>query len=174
MTSQLDVMLEQYGSDLAERKARAKANFNKALTAIFDELPEANVILIQGHTPAFNDGDPCTHSQSVAVDNCSTDYLLDRYSGDVEDLDDEERDIVRLMSDKPFQFRDESYDREQDKYVTNPLPEDPHQANCVKACRLLNAMVDDISLIYDTDFTLTITRTDDGFDIKNEFYDCGY
>lgn len=61
----------------AGRKEAAQKNVNEVLSAIFTEMPKLNLIRVQGYTPGFNDGDPCTHSQVVAVDVYDPDYLFD-------------------------------------------------------------------------------------------------
>ena len=48
----------------------------KVVQSIFNALPDVGFIAITGWTPSFNDGDPCTHSQTVSVGPLGDDEML--------------------------------------------------------------------------------------------------
>jgi len=77
MTTRLDELANEFDAREAARKSGAQANIDSVLAAIFEEIGTINRIRIQGWTMGFNDGDPCYHSQAVAVGGDDEYDLLD-------------------------------------------------------------------------------------------------
>lgn len=160
----------QTSEEAARRKKAAEKMVNETLSVIFTEIPKLNLIRVRGHTPGFNDGDPCTHSQIVAVDVYDPDCLF-------EELVDEDDELSSLISGEEIDWASRSWDQENKKYISNPLPEDPHHAACIKALEVISALGEEFELLFDTNFTLDIVRDTDsecGFRIDHNDYDCGY
>ena len=66
--------LEQKYRPVPENLEELNQRKNEILSEIASILVNtdgANVIVIQGSTPSFNDGDPCTHSQNVYINYLS-------------------------------------------------------------------------------------------------------
>jgi hypothetical protein len=72
-TNVADILLEfGYFQAEAERSRQQMLDasediFNSFTEAVFKENPNLHAVVIQGYTPAFNDGDLCLHSQDVMV-----------------------------------------------------------------------------------------------------------
>ncbi len=172
--NKLDELYAKAVASKTGRKEAAQKNVNEVLSAIFAEMPKLNLIRVQGHTPGFNDGDPCTHSQIVAVDVYDPDELFsDLHYGDDEEKDEEAKSLSLsgpLLEWSRYEWKD-------GKAVPNPLPDDPHHAACIKAREVVDALDDDFEILFDTNFTLDIVRDSEsefGFRIDREDYDCGY
>jgi hypothetical protein len=151
------------------REAAAKKNVNEILSVIFAEIPRLNLMRVRGYTPSFNDGDPCTHSQIVAVDVYDPDSLFE--------FMDEDDKFRKLMTGERFSWAHTSWDHATKKYVDNALPEDPHHVACIKARAVVDALEGDFEIMFDTNFTLDIVRdpnSEFGFRIDHSDYDCGY
>lgn len=163
-----------------QRREKAKNRIYNALDTIYEEIPDLKLIRVVGYTPGYNDGDPCVHEQSVAVDVYNPDYLFDEFFRD--DADKQERaiaydpNLALLSSREEFKYSDEIWvDRQR---VPNPvLPEDPYHALLVKAYRLMTALKDDLYVIYDSHWQIDIIRDetqDCGYRVEKSDYDCGY
>ena len=74
-------------------RAIAEAAFDAALKAV----PEAEIIVVQGYTPGFNDGDPCTFSLNVIAADV-LDYI---------DTDELELDIIGGKTAEDFETEEE-------------------------------------------------------------------
>jgi hypothetical protein len=161
---------ELYAKALAAsigRKEAAQKNVNEVLSAIFAEMPKLNLIRVQGYTPSFNDGDPCNHSQTVAVDVYDPDCLFESL--------DEDDELCSLMTGEKLDWSHCAYENGQTSRT--PLPQDPHHAACIKAREVVDAMDGDFEILFDTNFTLDIVRDTEsefGFRIDLSDYDCGY
>lgn len=160
MTDKLDQLLDRHGVDYNERKKIAEGNIHEALTTIFAELPAVNIVAIRGYTPGFNDGDPCTHSQQVAVDIYDPEDIF--YS--LHDYDGKYNDIISLFTSRNMLGWGTNLEEQTD----------PHIINIIKAAKILNALEGDFSTLHDTNFMLTIKRDGESFTIDKDFYDPGY
>ena len=177
--NKLDQLFSNARAMKESRDATAKKNVSETLATIFAELPKLGMIRVQGYTPGFNDGDPCTHSQLVSVDNYDPDYLLDQFfDGDEEEQKEamEEDEAFKLLSSsEKLDWNHHTYSA--GRSTENPLPEDAHAAGCIKAQQVLGSIEADFQILFDTNFTLTITRdasSEFGFKIDRQDYDCGY
>lgn len=141
--------------------------------AIFDELPELNVIFAEGYTPYFNDGDLCTHSHCVAVGNASDFYEPDlaqaiRETTDGkyvlvghDDCEDEETEIPEGAIIIPAPYC--QYGTPNGPKAT-PLEE--------KALELMNQAP--LEEAYDTDFRMCWERTPEGIKRRHVEYNPEY
>ena len=119
--SKLKLIYDRYNVS----KEEVEKEVAEVISTIFEELPEVENIYVVGTTPSFNDGEPCTHTQSSAfnvknLDNeeeSSEDTLLDHLpdgesgacyetleTGQSEFSDTEKvslaRNVLRCISDK--------------------------------------------------------------------------
>lgn len=63
--SRFDELLEKHTTGIDREEALRE--LKEVFEACFDEMPELRQITLLGQTPSFNDGDVCTHSESVAL-----------------------------------------------------------------------------------------------------------
>jgi hypothetical protein len=167
--NKLDELFERAKAMSDNRKVVATKNVNEVLSVIFAEMPKLNLIRVRGSTPSFNDGDPCTHSQTVAVDVYDPDSLFECM--------DEDDDLRKLMTGEIFSWQHTTWNHSSKKYVSNDLPKDPHHVACIKALTVVNALDGDFQIMFDTNFMLDIVRdpnSEFGFRIDREDYYCGY
>lgn len=54
-------------SKFVKSKEQMKAELDEVFQAIFGEYPDIKNLFILGTTPSFNDGEPCEHTQRVAI-----------------------------------------------------------------------------------------------------------
>lgn len=150
----------------AEQKARRAALFTQFTAQIFDEFSGLNRVVVQGHTPGFNDGDPCTHSQMTYVT-----------VGNFAEFEGEDNGKFRYID------RDENPDLNwSDRHVLTDGT-DGYQYNGTLSAEELtqvqeafDAFGEAIEDLYTTDFTLKWERSrEDGkIEFSHEHYDCGY
>lgn len=50
---------------IGNNKSKLEARLTQIFWVLFHGLPDLQAIFINGYTPAFNDGDPCCHTQTV-------------------------------------------------------------------------------------------------------------
>jgi hypothetical protein len=148
-----------------EQKATRATLFTQFTARIFDEFSNLNRVVVQGHTPGFNDGDPCVHSQETYVS----------INGFAE-LNEE---------DEAFRYIDGDENPDLDwgeRYVLNegvdgfPFNGDLSAEDLGKVKAAFDAFESAIEDLYTTDFTLTWVRSkDDGkVTFSHDHYDCGY
>lgn len=58
---------EKYASEVRRDFSELQEEFMDLCKSVFDFLPGLKAIIITGWTPYFNDGDPCVHSEDVAL-----------------------------------------------------------------------------------------------------------
>jgi len=150
--NKLDELYNKAIAASAGRKEAAQKNVNEALSAIFAEIPSLDQIRVRGWTPGFNDGDPCTHHQEAAVGN------YDPW-GNFEDCDEDDEDEERPKDEQDI--NDEAH---------------PEHVTYEKAHKIVEALDDDFAILFNTNFELSISRSDAklGFTIHSDDYDCGY
>ncbi len=174
--NKLDELYAKAVAANTNRKETAQKNVNEILSLVFAEMPKLGRIRVRGYTPGFNDGDPCTHSQTLAVDVYDPNELYhDLHYGD----EDEKREMEQqLQLTGPLIKWSRHWDYENDcRRDNNPLPSDPHQAACIKAYEVVDALEGDFEILFETNFTLDIVRDPNselGFRIDHSHYDCGY
>lgn len=143
--------------------------FAEGLAGAFSVNPDIKAILINGYTPGFNDGDPCTHTQYSIID---PEELLDHVrdseemialllgyeSEEAMDLDLSEKglDVEEVL--EGLELGDFSYEvaREVDSH--------------------LEGLEDVLHEVMGTDWQIFAVRQADGSikTVTNEYYDCGY
>ena len=157
---------------MAEEQKATRATFFTQFTArIFDEFPGLNRVVVQGHTPGFNDGDPCTHSQET--------YVSIKGFAELDEEAEDENGVSAFHYISSDENPDLSWD---DRYILNEGVDGflfngdltPEQAQQVKAA--FDAFGEAIEDLYTTDFTLTWLRNrEDGkVTFSHDHYDCGY
>lgn len=135
-----------------------KENF---FTKLFEEFSDLNVVMIQGSTPSFNDGEPCYHSQDVFTGSYWTSYSEYKY---YDFTDYEYYDEFGVGEDDEGNINAEDH-------INNKVPNDVLKE--IKS--QLNNMDDIFQDIYDTNFLITIKREEDGsVSVTEDEYDCGY
>lgn len=82
-----------------------------ALSAIFNELDLVTMIVIQGATPSFDDGDPCTHWQNTVVNGCGEASNTEEYVFELECLQ------ARLPKDHP-DYKESTYPVKEEERIT--------------------------------------------------------
>lgn len=110
--------LEQKYRPIPENLEELNQRKNEILSEIASILVNtdgANVIVIQGSTPSFNDGDPCTHSQGAFIN------YLNKY-GETRDEDEAESVYPVTYSDaiwRAFRVLDSMESAIEDVFGTN-------------------------------------------------------
>lgn len=143
--------------------------FADALAGAFSVNPGIKAILINGYTPGFNDGDPCTHTQYSIIESDElkdhvrdseemTALLLGFESEEAMDLELEEKGLDVEDALDGLDLGDFEYDvyREVDSH--------------------LEGIEDLLYEVMGTDWQILAVRMADGSikTVTNEYYDCGY
>jgi len=156
----------------------AKKEVEKAENELFEGLypffleNNVDLVFIQGYTPGFNDGEPCTHSQHTLFDlNEYEDYgaesyvqnFLETYNKEVVENNffdncEKEKEIVKCKKLTLKNINDNIKEEDKIREVFNK-----HLYNMIEKK-------------YDTDFHLYIYACpiNKKIVIKKEHYDCGY
>ena len=197
----LEELEEKYNAG-ADRSALQRVTAAD-IAAIFAHLPAVQQIELVGHTPYFNDGEPCTHSQSEAVNGAGTSWRGDMiYTADQrvwlegdtvcggyrEDMDEEQQE-----GEADNLLTREQYKAQWLGEITNPLTDrtallmdaavDPepngrtaedYDAQIARAVKLIDGMELQIQAAWDTNFYILIRRTSDGIEIFQTDYEPGY
>lgn len=148
-----------------------QAELDAALTCIFKEIQSINLILVFGYTPSFNDGDPCTHGQTLSVEGFG---LEDMYAFFDDCEDDEETDYG---SKSYFEGEHgvkvpekvETYKYDEGNYKRVKLKGDPKEWKRIHS--LLENMEGLFENCYGTDWKIVIKRTGpETFDLNKDHY----
>ena len=151
---------------IGEEQKAARATFFTQFTArIFDEFPGLNRVIVQGYTPGFNDGDPCTHSHEVYV-GINGFSNLNEGDGALRYIDRDEN--PDLDWGERYVLKDGA-----DGFLFNT---DLTLEEIASVEDAFNAFGEAIEDLYTTDFTLTWVRSkDDGkISFSHDDYECGY
>tara|TARA_S200002703_G_scaffold119163_1_gene104896 strand:+ start:556 stop:1071 length:516 start_codon:yes stop_codon:yes gene_type:complete len=111
---------------------------NQVVGAIFDDMPNVNVISAEGHVPYFNDGDPCVWKMRCSVDWLGRDNVyhspvhLSSYS-DPELNGEDTTEFAEL-----FTKRDPGYQKRK---------EEPDYGDLGAACDLVHTLSDEFEII---------------------------
>ena len=149
----------------AEQKAARGTLFSQFTARIFEEFPNLNRVVVQGYTPGFNDGDPCTHSQQTYV---SVSDFSDFHESDEEDSP------VEYVSGLSENYR-ECY-RLKEGADGFPFNTDLTAEELEQVRTAFDAFGEAIEDLYTTDFTLTWKRSNDDGKVTfaHDHYECGY
>lgn len=165
------------------KKYSLKEDYSKEvdeiLTTIFSEAKDVDLILMRGYTPGFNDGDPCTHRTSVAVQELDDEEL--HYNFGVYEYSEKEQ--------TPEEFEEgvgDFFKNLRDKHSIR-LPTTSFYEWYLGKCKtrekkemwLVKHLLETASRIFErewgTDWQAIIWRTGkDTYKVKREAYDCGY
>lgn len=154
--NKLDELYNKAIAANAGRKEAAQKNVNEVLSVLFAEIPSLDQIRVRGWTPGFNDGDPCTHIQEVAVGDYDP---WGTFDDNDEDEDEDEEDGEKSKDDQDVNDEDH-----------------PEHLAYKKAHKIVEALDDDFATLFNTNFELSISRSDAklGFTIHEDDYYCGY
>lgn len=84
----------QCAADINAIKNKRMGRLHDDLKAIFDIFDDVRSIVLQGYTPSFNDGDPCTHRDCDPIINGN-----ERWDEGFSEQDKEVLVILEAMSD---------------------------------------------------------------------------
>lgn len=165
MGRDIDHFYAKYGVSQV-REQSYKDEFQEMLEAIFAAEENIQLIVFRGHTPSFNDGDPCRHDSNIAV--LTTDGLDDDAEILYYDLYDEheessEEDAVLVSQ------------------VSGVILHVSVASNVYESVSGVSKKVDSViygqnlaDSIYDTNYIVRVSRTATGIKIEDERYDCGW
>ena len=146
-----------------------QTNGNAMCAEIFEKAfaanPDVKMLVVNGYTPGFNDGEPCTHSQYTV---CSGEELQSSIL-ECEHFTETAAKALGAPDDEdsyvdPFEFIEE-YEFK-----------DIHYQESNKVSNVVDEFVDLLEDMYGTGWQLLVIKNDDGT-ITVEFnadYDCGY
>lgn len=151
--SNIKQLLKQYEEVNAELNKQIKENGGKFIQELFQDIfndnKGLNLVIVRGHTPSFNDGEPCTHSQETLVARNSYGKYLDYQDYGLED-DFEEGCEEGQHVNSSCESLDTVY-----KSVT--------------------AFDEIIERVYDTNFEIKVSLDESGkVIVEHDYYDCGY
>lgn len=151
--SNIKQLLKQYEEVNAELNKQIEENGDKFIQElfqdIFDDNKGLNLVIVRGHTPSFNDGEPCTHSQETLIARNSYGKYLDYQDYGLED-DFEEGCEEGQHVNSSCESLDTVY-----KSVT--------------------AFDEIIERVYDTNFEIKVSLDENGkVIVEHDYYDCGY
>ena len=157
-------------------KAKLKADGEQQLKIVFAEIfakhPGLKGFTYLGYTPGFNDGDPCYHSGSSAVGL----FNMSSYERGGETVTYRTSDFDESSQLSEF-FVGEDYedyaDVEEGEEDWQPL--NSGCATLEQASADVAEVEDVIEMVYDTNYLIKVTLTDDGVvSVDYEDYDCGH
>jgi len=181
-TPTIDELLVAYTKDPEQQHLVARVRVENSVAAIFRDVPDLKLMRMRGYTPSFNDGDPCTHHQEVAVDTYDGgdifyDYFSNTHSMTQEEQVESDPRLALLSSNERFEWSHRLYDSNTRTSIDVAFPTDPFQAGVIKASRLLYALVDEFEILYDTNWELDIIRDEaavNGYRMELSEHDPGY
>lgn len=157
-----------------------EAKLRGILREIFDALPELTHIEVIGHTPSFNDGDPCTHDQycadgddlNILIKDGETQVVnLCDYLGDfMEDQDEWER-LSECSIQEIFTHPDVIAKGWAPYSLVEASKEDRININKIISSRKVTVLCEDI---YGTNFGLLIYPKGDSVEIIRCEFDVGW
>lgn len=142
---------------------------SESIAAAFKVSSDIKAILINGYTPGFNDGDPCTHSQYSVIDG---NELTDNIS-------DNEELVAFILgyknSDEMYDALEELDQEPEDALSNLGLPEFKYEVSG-EVNSILDGMADVLEEVMGTDWRILAVLQDDGTvkTVVDEYYDCGY
>lgn len=171
--------INDINENIARLKEEAKAARQKAIQPFLVALAasgQVSLIVVRGHTPGFNDGEPCEHSADVFV-NVKSIIAEDVHDSGVDvDLPDE---LVEGLGEERTWSREHGY-------VTNAGILEANEALCrehghVYAEPSPELMTAINTLIFTTaeeenrtNYYVTYQLKDGNFEVSTGEYDCGY
>ncbi|WP_065091460.1 hypothetical protein [Rhizobium leucaenae] len=166
--------------NIASLQEEAKAARKAAIEPFLEALAasgEVSLVVVRGHTPGFNDGEPCEHSAEMFV-NIKKAKEEDVLDGDFGiDLPEE---LVEGLVDEV------SYERPSYKRIVNEGALAANIALCrehghvygepsAEILKALNAVIfDTVEEENETNYYVTYVLTDGKFEVSTGEYDCGY
>lgn len=143
--------------------------FADALAGAFAVHSDIKAILINGYTPGFNDGDPCTHTQYSVID---ADEIKDHVTDSLEMV----AFLLGFESEEAMdlEFAEKGLDWEE--VMENlDLGDFPYEVSR-EVDSHLDGIEDVLHEVMGTDWQILAVRLQDGTikTMTNEYYDCGY
>lgn len=166
-------------------KGMTEEKLANLFAAVFAEFPELDRFIVQGYTPGFNDGDPCTHSMlDPTIIACTVEQWNEAEQARYE-LDKgretrwlQEPCIFENMEDLiDDASRDESLTAGEYKHYGSYSGNLAHLGLGEKVGKLNDliwSFSDLFEELYQTDFEITVYRDGDKVALTNEYYDCGH
>jgi len=145
-------------------KEQFKADLDELLLATFEAYPTLRMIIFQGMTPAWQDGERCEHSEEIMLvcdDGLYDSGFASDYSFDSNEFTDKYGDKAESMIGKVLKFPGA-----ETVYVELPVNVGPHPKKLPKMEKVKQILKAQLltTLIHDTDYVLAITRTEEGYD----------
>lgn len=112
---------------------------------LFNTVEGLNVFVVRGWTPSWNDGEECTHTESVYVG-----HLINGKYLDYDDYDD----LKRFFEPDGEPINEIRFSRVDD-HIEQTI------------CEILQ-------FIYGTNYTVIVRKTDEGVEVEYEEYECEY
>lgn len=143
--------------------------FADALAGAFAVNADIKAILINGYTPGFNDGDPCTHTQYSVIE---ADELKDH----VTDSQEMMAFLLGFESEEAMDLEMEEKGLDLDEVIENlDLGDFPYEVSR-EVNSHLDGVEDVLHEVMGTDWQILAVRLEDGTikTMTNEYYDCGY
>lgn len=154
--SDIKTLLKQYEEVNAALNKQIQDNgkefIQNLFQDVFDQNPGLNFVMIRGWTPAFNDGEPCTHSQETFVGRVSW--------GSYQDFSDYE-----LYDEFEVEF-------DEDDNVIKHANSDCKTLNQVY--EQLEAYSEIIERVFDTNFEIQAKLVNGKVVVTEDEYGCGY
>lgn len=135
----------------AALKENGKKCIEELFTKIFNEHEGLNLVIIQGSTPSFNDGDVCSHSQNTLVG--------------------------KVGWGKYFDYEDHSYEEEFEHEEDDGVKTNINSrcGTLKQAYEQITNFDEIIARVFDTNFLITASRNKDGsVSVDVDDYECGY
>lgn len=143
--------------------------FADALAGAFAVESGIKAILINGYTPGFNDGDPCTHTQYSVIE---ADELKDHVSGSEEMI----AFLLGFESEAAMYSELNEKDLDTEEALEGlDLGDFPYEVTR-EVNSHLDGVEDVLHEVMGTDWQILAVRMADGSikTMTNEYYDCGY
>lgn len=152
--SNIKVLMKQYEEVNAELNRQIAANGKEFIAEVFSEIFSKHeglkLVVIQGWTPGFNDGEPCTHFQETFVGRDSWGEYLD-----FEDYEEAAESF--------------EYDEETGEHINSGC------STLQTAYDEIEVYSELIERVFYTNFIVTISLDEEGEVVVNEDeYCCGY
>lgn len=169
MTTKLQEFKQLQSAASSFASAHKDEILSDALAGAFAVNPEIKAILINGYTPGFNDGDPCTHTQYSIID-----------AEELKDHVQESEEMIALLlgyeSEEAMELEFQEKDLEVDEVLEGLDLGDFDYSVSSEVDAKLNDIEDVLYEVMGTDWQILAVRLADGSikTVTNEYYDCGY
>ena len=168
ISAELNALIEAAEDRRKELEKKESQEFDRVVGMLFEFIPKLKFFMIRGYTPGFNDGDPCVHRQATMATPKQFSWEGDEDDFDALIAEFIDEDVLEMLPKGTYGDTDYTP-------IFDQLPT-AEEAGVVQKV-FDKVFYNVVRKRFDTDFKLTFRRddkSDTGFTMTHEEYDCGY